>query len=108
MYQVYFSLKLLNACIDIGQFIVVLAVVSDVSGNAPIVQLLGGIDEGVEDSWLANEELVDTLENGVNGLWQKDRGSMDRDKIGVGSRALLFSVGQHHAFISHFDPLGQC
>jgi len=32
---------------------------------------------------------------------------MDRDKIGVGFRALLFSVSQHHAFIGHLDPLGR-
>jgi len=32
---------------------------------------------------------------------------MDRDKIGVGLGALLFGVGQHYAFISHLDPLGQ-
>ena len=31
---------------------------------------------------------------------------MDRDEIGVGLRALLFGIGQHHAFIGHFDPLG--
>jgi len=31
---------------------------------------------------------------------------MDRDEIGVGLRALLLGVGQHHAFIGHFDPLG--
>jgi len=31
---------------------------------------------------------------------------MDRDKIGVRLGALLFGVGQHHAFISHLDPLG--
>jgi len=35
--------------VDIGQLIVVLSVASDISGNAPIVQLLGGIDEHVED-----------------------------------------------------------
>jgi len=32
---------------------------------------------------------------------------MDRDKIGVGLRALLFGIGQHHAFIGHLDPLGR-
>jgi len=31
---------------------------------------------------------------------------MDRNKIGVGLGALFFSVGQHHAFISHLDPFG--
>jgi len=42
--------------------------VSDVGGNAPIVQLLGGIDEHMEDGRLADEELVEPLGNGVNGL----------------------------------------
>ena len=32
---------------------------------------------------------------------------MDRDKIGIRLGALLFGVGQHHAFIGHLDPLGQ-
>jgi len=49
MYQVHFGLELLNACIDIGQLIVVLSVASDVGSNAPILQLLSSIDEGVED-----------------------------------------------------------
>jgi len=31
---------------------------------------------------------------------------MDRDKIGIGLGALLFSVHQHHAFVGHFDPFG--
>ena len=32
---------------------------------------------------------------------------MDRDKIGVGLGALLFGVGQYHAFIGHLDPFGR-
>ena len=48
-YQVHFSLELLDACIDVGQFVIVLPIASDVGGNAPIVQLLGSIDKGVED-----------------------------------------------------------
>jgi len=105
-HRVGFSLELLNACIDVGHLVVVLSVVSDVSGNAPIVQLLGSVDECVEYGRLTNEELVEPLGNGVNGLRQKDGGSMDRDKIGVGLGALFFSVGQHHAFIGHLDPFG--
>ena len=31
---------------------------------------------------------------------------MDRDKIEIGLRALLFGVCQHHTFVSHLDPSG--
>jgi len=31
---------------------------------------------------------------------------MDRDEIEVGLGALLFGIGQYHAFIGHLDPLG--
>jgi len=61
-------LKLLDTRVDIGQLVIVLMVASDVSGNAPIIQLLGGIDKGMEDGQLADKELVEPLENGVNGL----------------------------------------
>jgi len=50
---------------------------------------------------------VEPLGNGVNGLRRKDRGSMDRNEIGIGLGALLFSVGQYHAFVCHLDPLGR-
>jgi len=66
--RVRFSLELFNAWVDVGQLIIVLLVASDVGGNAPIVQLLGGIDEYVKDGQLADEELVEPLGNGVNGL----------------------------------------
>jgi len=49
---------------------------------------------------------VEPLGNGIDGFRRKDGGSMDRDEIGVGLRALLFGVGQHHAFIGHLDLLG--
>ena len=48
-YRICLSLELFDICIDIGQLIVVLLVASDISGNAPIIQLLGGIDKHVED-----------------------------------------------------------
>ena len=99
-------MELLDAHVDVGQLVVVLPIASDISSNAPIVQLFGGIGEHVEDGRLADEELMEPLGNGVNGLCRKDGGSMDRDKIGVGLGPLLFSVGQHHAFIGHLDPLG--
>ena len=38
LYQVRFGLELLDACVDIGQLVVVLLVVSDISGNAPIIR----------------------------------------------------------------------
>jgi len=68
MYQVHFGLELLNAHVDVGQLVIVLLIVSDVGGNAPIVQLLGSIDKHMEDGQLANEKLVEPLGNGVNGL----------------------------------------
>ena len=42
-------MELLDTCVDIGQLIVVLPIASDIGGNAPIIQLLGGIDKGMED-----------------------------------------------------------
>ena len=52
--------------VDVGQFVIVLLVASDIGGNAPIVQLLYGIDEHVKNGRLANEELMEPLGNGVN------------------------------------------
>jgi len=49
MYQVRFGLELLDACVNVGQLVVVLLVASDIGSNAPIIQFLGGIDKGVED-----------------------------------------------------------
>jgi len=49
MYQVRFSLELLDVCINVGQLVIVLLVASDIGGNAPIIQFLGSIDKGVED-----------------------------------------------------------
>jgi len=67
-YQVCLSLELLDVCVDVGHLVVVLPIASDVGSNAPIVQLLGGIDKCVKDGQLADEELVEPLGNGVNGL----------------------------------------
>jgi len=67
-YQVCFGLEPFDVCIDVGQLIIVLLIASDVSGNAPIVQLLGGADEHVKNGRLTDEKLVEPLGNGVNGL----------------------------------------
>jgi len=67
-HQVGFGLELFNACVDVSHLVIVFSVASGVGGNAPIVQLLGSIDEHVEDGRLTNEELMEPLGNGVNGL----------------------------------------
>ena len=68
LHRVGFSLELLNARVDVGHLVIVLSVASDIGGNTPIVQLLGGIDKHVKYGRLANEKLMEPLGNGVDGL----------------------------------------
>ena len=67
-HQVGFSLELFDACVDVSHLVIVFSVASDISGNAPIIQFLGGVNKHVEDGRLTNEELMEPLGNGVNGL----------------------------------------